>query len=133
MWSRKLLLCAALLAASGCAVRQPLTYRLAPQGNARVLVPPGVGAAEVSHGGFTMKLAKRSPCTSAGDAIAVERRGSKLRVSVARDVLLQQPPGWLGRWAAEVENEGCMAPGMGLDFAMRVLESVPLDPAAAYR
>jgi hypothetical protein len=133
MWSRKLLLCAPLLAASGCAVRQPLTYRLAPQGNARVLVPPGVGTAEVSHGGFTMKLAKRSPCTPAGDAISVERRGSKLRVSVARDALLQQPPGWLRRWAAEIENEGCMAPGMGLDFAARVLESVPLDPAAAYR
>lgn len=123
----------ALLAASGCAVRPSQTYRLTPQANAPVLVPPGVATPEVSRGGFTMMLAKGRPCPSGGTAIAVAAHGGKLRVSVSRDALLQQPPGWLRRWSAELESQGCIPLGTGLPFAMRILQSVPLDPTAAYR
>jgi len=129
---RALLLTIALLAC-GCAVHQPQTYRLAPQTNAHILAPPGIATAESTHGAFTMKLAKGGPCAPAGRAVAIERRGRKLRVSVDRDALLGQPAGWLRQWTAELEAAGCLPQGMGMDFAERVVESVPFDPSSAYR
>ena len=133
MLPKILLLCMAVLAGSGCAVRYSQTYRLTPQGSAQMLVPPGIATAAVSRGRFTVPAAKGNPCTPDGAAVKVERRGSKLRVSVARDALSQQPPGWLRQWTAQAEDRGCIPPGTGMEFAMRVLESVPLDPSAAYR
>ena len=54
-------------------------------------------------------------------------------MTVRREALLQQPPGWLSNWTAEFESEGCLAPGSGPDLATRIAESLPLDPGAAFR
>jgi hypothetical protein len=106
------------------------TYRLAPQANARILVPPGIAVADASSGKFTMKLAKGRNCAPAAGPVTVIRRRN---VTVERDALLQQPAGWLRNWTAEMESQGCIPLGAGLEFANRILESVPLDPSAAYR
>src|SRR5580698_8139525 len=131
--SRVLAIAAAVLALSGCAGRKPHTYRLAPAVSAHILVPPGVATPEVTLGGFTVPMAKGSPCTSSGDIVALRKRGGKVRVSVTRDSLLKQPAGWLRTWAAQMEDQKCIPQGTGLEFAERILESVPFDPSAAYR
>jgi hypothetical protein len=128
----RLLLTVAVLT-SACAVRQSQTYRLAPQTSAHVLIPPGVATPAATHAAFTMKFAKGRPCASSADAVTVESRGSKLRVLVARDALLRQAAGWLRQWTTQFEAQGCIPQGTGMDFAARILESVPLDPSAAYR
>src|ERR1035441_1839123 len=124
---------AALLVASGCAVHKPQTYRLAPAASTHILVPPGIATADVARGSLSIEPPKGRSCTPAGDAVAVQRRGGKLRLSVGRDCLGKQPPGWLRQWAAEFEAQGCIAAGTGLDFAARILETLPFDPSAAYR
>jgi len=131
---REYLLATAIAAGSACAPHLPQTYRLAPDGNAHILVPPGVATAEVKQGVFTVTLAKgKPPCTPTADAIHAQQRSGKLRVEVAHDALLQQPAGWLRQWVAEAEARGCIPPGAGMEFATRILESVPLDPSAGYR
>src|ERR1035441_9634403 len=93
---------AALLVASGCAVHKPQTYRLAPAASTHILVPPGIATADVARGSLSIEPPKGRSCTPAGDAVAVQRRGGKLRLSVARDVLLKQPPGWVRERAGGV-------------------------------
>ena len=56
-----------------------------------------------------------------------------MRVTVTRDPLLKQPPGWLAAWTAQAESQGCIAAGEGLKLAARIVESLPLDPHAAWR
>jgi hypothetical protein len=133
MLDRRSLLLAAALLASGCAVRKPQTFRLVPDASTHVLVPPGGATPEVTRGAFAMAVAKGSICTSAVDAVALQRRGGTLRVSVTRDALQKQPRGWLRSWTAEMEDRKCIPQGTGPEFAKRILESVPLDPSTAYR
>ncbi|HUI55688.1 MAG TPA: hypothetical protein VLY04_11995 [Bryobacteraceae bacterium] len=137
MWysSRSLLLTLALfLTTAACAVRAPQTYRLIPQDRGRVLVPPGVATLAVTQATFTVEIPSwRPPCNPTGDAVAIQPSGKKLRITVTRDSLALQPPGWLGQWTAEAEAAGCLAPGKGLEFASRILDSVPLDPSVAYK
>jgi hypothetical protein len=54
-------------------------------------------------------------------------------VTVNRDALLARPPGWLADWGVRAEARGCIAPGFGHALALRIIESVPLNPTAAYR
>jgi len=132
-WRNLLLVAVAVLTGSSCAVHKPQTYRLAPAGSSHILVPPGIATADIARGSLSIKPPKGRSCAPAGDAVAVERRAGKLRLSVARDLLLKQPSGWLRQWATEFETQGCIAAGTGLDFAARILETLPLDPAAVYR
>lgn len=124
---------ACLLLASGCAKPIAQTYRLTPNGTARILVPPGVATPETAGATFSLPAPKARPCTSANGAIAVEKHGAKLRLSIDRDALAQQPPGWLRQWTAEIESQSCIPHGTAGDLADRILQSVPLDPSAAYR
>ncbi len=120
--------------ASGCAVRTPQTYRLVPQDRARVLVPPGVAGVETGSVALTATgTAWRPACDPPGDAVTVRARGKTLRVTVSRDALLRQPPGWLSQWAAVTEMQGCMPPGRSWELVGRIVESLPLDPSAAHR
>jgi len=122
-----------LWGASGCSARNPRTYRLAPVLNAPVLVPPGIASADVARGAVTIPRPKGVPCASPGEAIALERHGGNIRLTVMRDALVKQPAGWLRSWTADFESAGCIPAGTGLELAARILESVPLDPSTAYQ
>jgi hypothetical protein len=112
---------------TGCAVRQPATWRL----SGRSLTPPGV-AADASQRTFTAPIKGKSRCPES-DAITVEPRGSRLRVTVRGDALIKQPRGWLTTWTEHAETEGCLAPGQGAILAARIVESIALPSGADLR
>ena len=117
---------------TGCAVRQ--TYRLVKQNAGSVLIPPGISKPDVGQRTFTADIAPgRGSCTPAEGAVAIQSRHGRVRVTVTRDPLLKQPPGWLSAFAAQAESQGCIAAGEGLKLAARIVESLPLDPRAAWR
>jgi len=128
-----LALAAATFFMAGCAAKKPLTYRLAPQGH--VLVPPGVVQPDLSQATLTVGVVQWRPaCAPDSNAITVlPRKKNKVRLTITRDILLKQPVGWLSQWTTETEAQGCLAPHTGPLLAMRILESLPLDPSAAYR
>ena len=131
-WS--LALVATLLLSAGCAARGPQTWRLAPQDRGQVLVPPGIAATAVAQATFVAAAPLwRAPCAPTGSAVTVQKRGKRVRLTVARDPLLTEPAGWLGDWTAQAEAQGCLTQGSGIEFAMRIADSVPLDPSAAFR
>ncbi len=108
-------------------MRQPATWRL----SGRTLIPPGV-AADVSQRTFTAPIHGKSPCPES-DAITVQPRRSRLRVTVHRDALLKQPRGWLTTWTEQAEAQGCIAPGQGALLAARIVESIALPSGADLR
>lgn len=117
----------------GCATRKaPDAYRLTRQGNHAVLIPPGVPNPAIDR--FTVKTPDAGParCDLSG-VITAQRRGRDLRIVIARDGLTRQPAGWLTQWAGDAEAKGCIAPGSAAAVAGRIAESLPLDPAAAWR
>jgi hypothetical protein len=113
----------------GCATRGPSTYRLS-QG---VLVPPGVAGPAVARRDIVSGASGGGPCRSADRGIEIRRRGRNVRVTAAREHLAGRPPGWLASWTLALESQGCLATGEGLRLAARIVESLPLDPAAAFR
>jgi hypothetical protein len=94
-------------------------------------MPPGV-ATSLAQATFTAPIAGRSPCAKS-DAIAVERRASRLRVTVHRDALLAQPRGWLTTWTEQAEAAGCIAPGRSAVLSARVLASIALPSGTDMR
>jgi hypothetical protein len=117
---------------TGCAVRR--TYRLVKQNAGSVLIPPGVSRPDVGQRTFTADIAPgRGSCTPAEGAVAIQSRHGRVRVIVSRDPLLKQPAGWLAAWTAQAESQGCIAAGEGLKLGTRIVESLPLDPRAAWR
>jgi hypothetical protein len=117
---------------TGCAVRQ--TYRLVKQNTGSVLIPPGVSKPDVGQRTFIAAIAAgRGSCGPAKGAIVIQPRKGRVRVTVTRDPLLKQPPGWLSAWTAQAEFRGCIAAGEGLKLAARIVESLPLEPRAAWR
>ena len=116
-----------LLLLTGCAVRQPATWRL----SGRTLIPPGV-AAGVSRRTFIASIHGKSPCPET-EALAVEPRHSHLRVTVYPDSLVKQPRGWLTTWTEQAETNGCIARGQGPLLAARIVESIALPTGADLR
>ena len=114
---------------TGCAVRQPFpaTWRL----TGRTLAPPGVTAG-LAQRTFNAPIMGKSRCP-ASDAITVQPRGSRLRVTVRRDSLAAQPRGWLTTWTEQAESLGCIAPGQGAVLAARIVESIALPSGADLR
>ena len=99
-----------------------------------MLTPPGVKSPEASQGAFVAAAPHwRAPCEPAGNAVTLRKRRKRVRVIVDRDLLGKRPVGWLADWTAAAEAQGCLPQGTGLEFAMRILDSVPLNPAEAYR
>jgi hypothetical protein len=126
----------ALLGAAACAVRRPSfeTYRLVREDAGDVLIPPGLASPRVSRRTFATAItAGGSPCRLAGGGVAIQTRKDRVRATVNREELSAQPPGWLAGWAAEIEANGCVAPGAGSNLAERIAESLPLPPNAAFR
>lgn len=120
------------MVSGGCAVRQ--TYRLVKHDAGSVLIPPGVSRPDIGQRSFTASVAPgRGSCGPADGAIAIQSRGGRVRVTVTRDPLIKQPPGWLSAWTAQAELRGCIGAGEGLKLAARIVESLPLDSRAAWR
>jgi hypothetical protein len=124
------LIFAALLCES-CAVHRPVTanWRLIKQGTGEILIPPGVAKPDLAKRTLALDLAAGTGTCPP----TIRVKGKHVFVTVTRDVLLQQPPGWLTTWAAGIESQGCIAPGEGSLLASGVAESLPLDPALAFR
>src|SRR5579863_7933318 len=123
---------ALVLLAAGCAHPPAFTtYRLVPQ----ALVPPGVASPDLSKRTFVAPVARgKNPCRNDAGSIQLQARGSKLRVTVDRDALAQQKqPGWLNDFTTRAESEGCIATGQGQKLGQAIVESIPLDPAIAFR
>jgi hypothetical protein len=131
----RLLLLLTVVFVSACTPHRPQTYRLVPsQSRERLLVPPGLATPTVAQSLISVKAPKgRAPCLPQAAAIASRKHRGQIRITVTRDTLLKEPPGWLMHWTAELEDQGCITPGAAPDFANRILESLPLDPSAAYR
>jgi hypothetical protein len=67
-------------------------------------------------------------------AIRIQPLKKKVRVTVDRaGVAGQKQANWLSDWAMQAEIDGCVAPGEGQRLAARIVESVPLEPPAAFR
>jgi hypothetical protein len=113
-------LIAATLLLTGCAARQPITanWRLTNQGTGDLLIPPGVRP----------DLGKR---TLAVGHSAI--RSCPARITITRDMFLNQPQGWLTAWMSNLEAQGCILRGEASVLAARIDESLPLDPATAYQ
>ena len=123
-----------LLVNVGCAVRQPQSYRLVPQGKSSVLIPPGVTGPDPARREFKADIPSgRGKCAADQDAVEMRPRGKSVRLTVNRDALARQAPGWLSKWTAAAESRDCIAPGQGLRLGIRIIESLPLDPGIAYR
>lgn len=122
-----------LAAAAGC-VHRPSTYRLLAEPKP-VLIPPGVANPDLARRTFVANIPPGpGPCALDGTAaVQLRLRKEKIRVTVNRDALLTEPPGWLADWGIRAEAQGCTASGSGQEMANRIAESVPLDPAAAFR
>jgi hypothetical protein len=114
---------------TGCAVRQtfPATWRL----TGRTLAPPGVTAG-LAQRTFNVPIMGKPRCP-ASDAITLQPRASRLRVTVRRDLLATQPRGWLTTWTEQAESLGCIAPGQGAVLAARIVESIALPIGADLR
>jgi hypothetical protein len=113
-----------ILITGGCAVRHPAAWRLQDQ----ILTPPGAG-----RGAFTAQRGNARGACPGADAVAVDARKGKLKITVNRGALEQQPRGWLADWAARAEGDRCLAPGQAPVLAERVLDSVPLTTSVRFR
>lgn len=126
----------ALMGGLGCATRKPifLTYRLVNENNSQILVPPGISTASVAKRTFTSAVVKGDVrCPPSTEPVRIRVRKKRARVSVDGNALLQQRPGWLGDWAMELEQHGCLAPHEGWRLAQGVIESLPLPLNTPFR
>ncbi len=116
----RITLISALLLLTGCAARRPVNanWRFIPQRSSDLLIPPGVRP----------DLAKRS--VAIGHPTG---HSCPARITVTREMLLNQPQGWLTTWSSDLEKRNCLAPGQAAVLAARVDQSLPLDPAVAYK
>src|SRR5689334_16103120 len=98
----------AMLAATGC-THKPATYRLLARNPGHVVVPPEVLSPDLVSRTFAANLPPGpGPCQLNDDAVRLDfRKNKKIRVTVSRDALLKQPPGWLAEWSIRVESQGC--------------------------
>jgi hypothetical protein len=120
---------------TGCAFHKPAlrTYRLVKQNASEILIPPGVAGPDVAQGAFTADVIERRVlCPPAPGIVALTVRKKRVVVTVNRNMLVRQPPGWLSAWTAGLEEQGCVAPGGGLRLADWIAESLPLTPDAAF-
>ena len=90
---------------TSCAVRQPgpHTWRFAD----RTLMPPGVGSPNLPARTFTAPIAIPPNCLES-DTLTIQRRRSRIVVTVHRDALLRQPAGWLADWIDRAVSQNCI-------------------------
>jgi len=122
---------AAALLAAGCTV--PHNYRLIEQGGGRLLIPPGVKNADTQTRKLTIAVQPSGGVCPDAAGLQARPAGRRLRLTVNAVELTKQPSGSAAHWAAQAEAQGCVVGGAGLFIASRALESIPIDPAAAFR
>lgn len=117
----------AILVLSGCAARRPVpqTWRLTNN----ILVPPGVRGPEVAKRILTLNI-KPGPGTCPQE---VWKRGGRIQIALSREVLLQQPAGWLTAWTEQMEASNCISPGEASKLADAIVGALPLDTDAAFK
>jgi hypothetical protein len=126
----------ALLGCTGCAARKPVfqTYRLVNENTTQVLIPPGVATAGVAKRTFTANVAEGGGrCLPSTGPVGIQVHKKRAHVSVERDTLIKQQPGWLYDWATGLESHGCLGPHEGWKLAKRIVESLPLEANTAFR
>jgi len=119
-----------LVTATACAIhKSPIqTYRLVASGANPVLVPPGVATPDLAQRTLKANVpAGRRKCSPSTEPIAFKTSGRRIRITVTREALLRQPAGWLTEWTADLESQGCLAPGTGPKLAEQIAQAVPLD------
>ncbi len=122
-----------LVTGIGCSIHKTSTYRLMPAAVNPVLIPPGVAKPDVAQRTFNANVAAgRGQCPSTSGPITIQTNRKHIRVTVTRELLLQQPVGWLNEWTADLESQGCIAPGTGPKLAEQIAESLPLDIDQAF-
>lgn len=116
----RICLIAAVLFLTGCAAHRPVTanWRLTNQGSTDLLIPPG---AKPDLAKSTVAVAHRTT------------RSCPARITVTRDMFLNQPEGWLTTYVSKLEAQGCIPRDQASLFPARLDESLPLDPATAYK
>jgi hypothetical protein len=125
----------ALLGTTGCALhRQPTTYRLVKTDAGQVLVPPRVSKADLAQRTFRADVMPGAgKCSSLPGSPDIQRHGRHIQVTVTRDLLVRQPPGWLSEWADGLESQGCIADGAGPKLAEQIAAALPFDMNQAIR
>jgi hypothetical protein len=104
-------------------------WRFISQASSQILVPPDLAGADVTQRTLKTDLTPGGlRCQIQQGGIALRSRGKRGYITINRDSLAQQPSGWLGSWATQLEQQQCVAPGGGMDLAVRIADSVPLDP-----
>ena len=114
-------------------MRKPSAYSLLPRDNRQILIPPGIASPKIVRRTFTAEVAKGSGFRPLAGPVAIQPHKMRLRVSVDVDALAKQSPGWLSRWSAELESQGCVAPGEGAKLAQAIMKSLALELNAAFR
>lgn len=111
-----------------------MNYRLLEENPGLIVIPPEVASSAVSQRTIVTRIAAGpGPCGVESAAIRIDSRQHKARIAVNRERLLRQPAGWVTAWSIRAESEGCVGPGLSVALANRVVQSVPLDSAAAFR
>ena len=96
---------ALLLCLTGCAVRQPVPP--AWRYGERTLAPPGVATVDQAQSTVQLKLPGRGTCVD-NDVLTIVRGKGSISLTVHREELLKQKPGWLAEWAGAAEAQGCI-------------------------
>jgi len=125
----------ALLGTAGCAPhRQPMTYRLVKTDTGQVLVPPRVLNPDLAQRTFRSDVTAGSgKCPSSPGLPTIRTHDDRIDVTVTREMFLRQPVGWLSEWTANLESQGCIAPGTGPKVAEQIAAALPLDMNQAIR
>src|SRR4051794_11984650 len=79
----------AFVCASGCVRPTSPSWRIANN----LLIPPGVTEAAVTRGTAKADVGRRAACP-----LEIRARRKEVIVTVTRDSLSKQPPGWLATW-----------------------------------
>lgn len=133
--TRLLALFCLLMATAGCAIHRSShnAYRLVRTDAGQILIPPGVATPDVHQRTFNANIvAGKGKCTVAAGAIRVRTSKKGAWVTVTREMLVNQPAGWLNEWAAGLESQGCIAAGNGPKLAQQVAEALPLESNQAF-
>lgn len=125
-----------LLLAAGCAIQHSdyRSYRLSARDSTPVLIPPGVPSPALEQRTFDVgDVRGTGPCPRDQVPILIRNAGKRLRLTIRRRALLEQPAGWLADWAAGLEEQGCLRAGAAFIVAEFIAESMPLDPTQSFR